>query len=108
MCASHLPYHDAGTAERRLDRLRYSVRYYNHYLTDQEHVVRMGTYMREEFFDELERIGVYWRRGDDGLACAGAVRSARHADHRLPRCGRPADHRQSGTIGRACRPARQR
>jgi succinate dehydrogenase/fumarate reductase flavoprotein subunit len=40
--ASHLPYHDVTTAAKSQDRYRYSVRYYNHYLTDQEHVKRMG------------------------------------------------------------------
>ncbi len=64
--ASHLPYHDVTTAEKGRDRFRYSVRYYNHYLTDQEHVKRMGTYMRSEFYDELEELGVYWRRTEDG------------------------------------------
>ena len=35
--ASHLPYHDVTTAEKSAARFLYSVRYYNHYLTDQEH-----------------------------------------------------------------------
>jgi len=64
--ASHLPYHDVATPEKGRDRFRYSVRYYNHYLTDQEHVKRMGRYMRGEFFDELEELGLYWRRTEDG------------------------------------------
>jgi succinate dehydrogenase / fumarate reductase flavoprotein subunit len=64
--ASHLPYHDVGTPEKARDRFRYSVRYYNHYLTDQEYVKRMGQYMRTEFFAELEELGVYWRRTEDG------------------------------------------
>ncbi len=68
--ASHLPYHDVSTAQKSSDRFRYSVRYYNHDLTDQEHVKRMGRYMREEFFDELERLGVYWRRTEDGRLMA--------------------------------------
>ena len=64
--ASHLPYYDATTEQKRADRYRYAVRYYNHYLTDQEHVRRMGQYMRTEFFEELERLGFYVRRDDDG------------------------------------------
>ena len=68
--ASHVPYHDASTEQRGKDRLRYSVRYYNHYLTDQDHVRRMGAYMRTEFYDELERLGVYWRRTADGRLLA--------------------------------------
>ena len=72
--ASHLPYHDATTAEKSAARLLYSVRYYNHYLTDQEHCMRMGKYMREEFFDELERLGVYWRRTEDGRLMASLNR----------------------------------
>jgi len=72
--ASHLPYHDATTAEKSAARLLYSVRYYNHYLTDQEHCKRMGKYMREEFFDELERLGVYWRRTEDGRLMASLNR----------------------------------
>jgi succinate dehydrogenase flavoprotein subunit len=63
--ASHLPYYDESTSEKAADRFRYAVRYYNHYLTDQEHVRRMGAYMRTEFHAELERLGVYWLRGDD-------------------------------------------
>ncbi len=72
--ASHLPYHDVSTPEKGRDRFRYSVRYYNHYLTDQEHVRRMGQYMRGEFFDELERLGVYWRRTEDGRLMASLNR----------------------------------
>ena len=64
--ASHLPYYDATTEQKRADRYRYAVRYYNHYLTDQEHVLRMGKYMRTEFFEEMERLGLYLRRNDDG------------------------------------------
>lgn len=60
--ASHLPYHDVTTEQKSYDRLRYSVRYYNHYLTDQDYCQRMGAYMRTEFFPELEKLGVYWRR----------------------------------------------
>ncbi len=68
--ASHLPYHDVSTKEKDLDRLRYSVRYYNHYLTDQEYCIRMGAYMRNEFFGDLERLGVYWRRDAQGRLMA--------------------------------------
>ena len=68
--ASHLPYHDVSTKEKDLDRLRYSVRYYNHYLTDQEYCLRMGAYMRNEFYPDLERLGVYWRRDDQGRLMA--------------------------------------
>jgi len=71
---SHLPYHDVSTVEKDRDRFRYSVRYYNHYLTDQEYVKRMGQYMRTEFFPELERLGVYWRRTDDGKLVTGSDR----------------------------------
>jgi succinate dehydrogenase/fumarate reductase flavoprotein subunit len=63
--ASHLPYYDESTAEKASDRFRYAVRYYNHYLTDQDHVRRMGAYMRTEFHAELEELGVYWLRGED-------------------------------------------
>jgi succinate dehydrogenase / fumarate reductase flavoprotein subunit len=64
--ASHLPYYDESTPQKAKDRFRYAVRYYNHYLTDQEHVRRMGVYMRTEFHAELERLGVYWLRREDG------------------------------------------
>jgi succinate dehydrogenase / fumarate reductase flavoprotein subunit len=80
--ASHLPYHDISTAEKSQARYRYSVRYYNHYLTDQEHVKRMGRYMREEFFDELERLGVYWRRTADGRLMASLNRVPVSVAHR--------------------------
>lgn len=65
--ASHLPYHDVTTEQKSFDRLRYSVRYYNHYLTDQDYCKRMGAYMRTEFFPELENLGVYWRRDGENV-----------------------------------------
>jgi succinate dehydrogenase flavoprotein subunit len=68
--ASHLPYHDTSTEQKSHDRLRYAVRYYNHYLADQEYCIRMGDFMRNEFFGDLERLGVYWRRDDDGRLMA--------------------------------------
>src|SRR5271157_127362 len=64
--ASHLPYHDTSTEQKSHDRLRYAVRYYNHYLADQDYCIRMGAYMRNEFFADLERLGVYWRRDEHG------------------------------------------
>lgn len=72
--ASHLPYHDISTEQKDRDRLRYSVRYYNHYLTDQDYCKRMGVYMRTEFYPELEKIGVYWRRDGEGRVKAIASR----------------------------------
>lgn len=72
--ASHLPYYDESTPEKAAARFEYAVRYYNHYLTDQEHVRRMGRYMREEFFGELEALGVYWRRTEDGRVMASPNR----------------------------------
>ncbi len=80
--ASHLPYHDVSTKEKDLDRLRYSVRYYNHYLTDQEYCIRMGAYMRSEFYPDLERLGVYWRRTDDGRLMAIASRTPALVAHK--------------------------
>lgn len=68
--ASHLPYHDQSTEQRERDRVRFMVRYYNHYLADQEYCMRMAAYMRSEFFGDLERLGVYWRRDDDGRLMA--------------------------------------
>lgn len=68
--ASHLPYYDTSSEQKGADRLRYAVRYYNHYLADQDYCIRMGAYMRDEFFPDLERIGVYWRRDTDGRLMA--------------------------------------
>ena len=68
--ASHLPYHDQSTEQRERDRVRFMVRYYNHYLADQEYCMRMAAYMRSEFFGDLERLGAYWRRDDDGRLMA--------------------------------------
>ena len=68
--ASHLPYHDTSTEQRARDRLRFMVRYYNHYLADQEYCRRMEVYMRTEFFSDLERLGVYWRRDAEGRLMA--------------------------------------
>jgi succinate dehydrogenase/fumarate reductase flavoprotein subunit len=72
--ASHLPYYDESTQQKAADRFRYAVRYYNHYLTDQEHVRRMGVYMRTEFSAELEELGLYWLRGDDDRPLTPASR----------------------------------
>lgn len=80
--ASHLPYHDISTPQKSRDRLRYSVRYYNHYLTDQDYCVRMGAYMRTEFFPELESIGVYWRRDDEGQVKAVTSRTPALVAHK--------------------------
>ncbi len=68
--ASHLPYHDTSTEQRARDRLRFMVRYYNHYLADQEYCRRMEVFMRTEFFADLERLGVYWRRDAAGRLMA--------------------------------------
>lgn len=70
--ASHLPYYDVSTPERRAARFEYAVRYYNHYLVDQEYVQRMGQFVRTHFFDDLEKAGVYWRRTDDGRVLASS------------------------------------
>jgi succinate dehydrogenase / fumarate reductase flavoprotein subunit len=64
--ASHLPWYDETTEEKKKARLTYAIRYYNHYLTDQHYVIRLGQFVRERFFGELERLGVYWRRDDAG------------------------------------------
>ncbi len=70
--ASHIPYHDVSTEQKSRDRLAYAIRYYNHYLTDQEYCKRVSVYMRTEFFTELERIGIYWRRDGDKLNATAA------------------------------------
>lgn len=80
--ASHLPYHDVTTEQKSYDRLRYSVRYYNHYLTDQEYCKRMGAYMRTEFFPELENLGVYWLRDEDDRVKAVASRTPALVAHK--------------------------
>jgi len=64
--AGYYPFPDVTTPEKSHERLVNSVRYYNHYLTDQAYVKRMEAYMRSEFFAELEDLGVYWRRTEDG------------------------------------------
>jgi len=70
--ASHLPYYDVSTPEKRAARFEYAVRYYNHYLVDQEYVRRMGEFVRTHFFDKLEEAGVYWRRTEDGRILASS------------------------------------
>jgi succinate dehydrogenase flavoprotein subunit len=80
--ASHLPYHDTSTEQKSSDRLRYAVRYYNHYLADQDYCLRMGAYMRSEFFTDLERIGVYWRRDTKGRLEAIASRTPALVAHK--------------------------
>lgn len=80
--ASHLPYHDVTTEQKSYDRLRYSIRYYNHYLTDQDYCKRMGVYMRTEFFPELEKLGVYWRRDSEGQVKAITSRTPALVAHK--------------------------
>lgn len=57
---------DVSPEERDRHRLVFMVRYYNHYLADQEYCRRFEAYMRTEFFGDLERLGAYWRRDDAG------------------------------------------
>ncbi len=57
---------DVGTEERDRHRLVFMVRYYNHYLADQEYCRRLESYMRTDFFADLERLGAYWRRDNEG------------------------------------------
>ncbi len=57
---------DMSPEERDRHRLVFMVRYYNHYLADQEYCRRLEAYMRTEFFGDLERLGAYWRRDDKG------------------------------------------
>jgi succinate dehydrogenase/fumarate reductase flavoprotein subunit len=64
--ASQFPYHDTSSERMVHNRMRYAIRYYNHYLADQEYFKRMDGYMRSDFYPDLERIGVYWAREDDG------------------------------------------
>ncbi|HXP74659.1 MAG TPA: FAD-binding protein [Stellaceae bacterium] len=73
--AAHIPYrdtstdHDTSAEQKARDFQRFMVRmvrYYNHYLTDQEYCRRLRLYMRAEFFADLERLGIYWRRDAEG------------------------------------------
>ncbi|MBL8670151.1 MAG: FAD-binding protein [Alphaproteobacteria bacterium] len=99
--ASHLPYHDTSTEQKGHDRLRYSVRYYNHYLTDQDYCLRMGKYMRTEFFPDLEKLGVYWRRGEDGRLMATATRTPTIVSHKQGASGVIImDKRRRAILGR--------
>jgi succinate dehydrogenase/fumarate reductase flavoprotein subunit len=61
-----LNHDEVSTEERDHYRLEFMVRYYNHYLADQDYCRRLEAYMRSEFFPDLERLGVYWRRDDEG------------------------------------------
>lgn len=99
--ASHLPYHDVSTTTKGHERLRYSVRYYNHYLTDQDHCKRMGVYMRTEFFPELERLGVYWRRDGEGRVMATESRTPTMVAHKQGASGIVImDKRRRQVLGR--------
>jgi succinate dehydrogenase/fumarate reductase flavoprotein subunit len=73
---------EATAEERTRDRWALMVRYYNHYLADQEYCVRFEAFMRDEFFGEFERIGVYWRRDDRGRLMAVASRTPTLVAHR--------------------------
>ncbi len=69
-----LYYDEVDEEERAHYRLEFMVRYYNHYLADQEYCRRMENYMRDEFFGDLERLGVYWTRDDEGYVQPTAIR----------------------------------
>lgn len=43
-----------------------AVRYYNHYLADEDYILEVQRYAREEFFPELEQRGLYIRREENG------------------------------------------
>jgi succinate dehydrogenase / fumarate reductase, flavoprotein subunit len=64
--AAFTPYFQKTDEEIRRNRWRFMVRYYNHYLADQEYCARMEDYMCTEFYPDLERLGVYWRRDAEG------------------------------------------
>ena len=57
---------DMSAEERDRHRLIFMVRYYNHYLADQAYCKRLEAYLRDEFFGDLERLGAYWRRNEQG------------------------------------------
>lgn len=52
-------------ADRRAE-LQAAVRYYNHYLAEEDYILEVQRYAREEFFPELERRGLYLRRDAGG------------------------------------------
>ncbi|MCC6473571.1 MAG: FAD-binding protein [Burkholderiales bacterium] len=64
--AAFTPYFTKTDEQARRNRWRFMIRYYNHYLADQEYCARMEDYMCEEFYPDLERLGVYWRRDAQG------------------------------------------
>ena len=64
--AAFTPYFQKTDEEIRRNRWRFMIRYYNHYLADQEYCARMEDYMCTEFYPDLERLGVYWRRDAEG------------------------------------------
>lgn len=63
----HLP-HRLGppTEQATLDLLTTKVRYWNHYLVDEDYCLAVEQYALDEFYPELERSGLYIRRYDDG------------------------------------------
>ncbi len=73
---------DVSPEERARDRWRLMIRYYNHYLADQEYCGRMEEFMRNEFFSDLERLGIYWRRDDQGQLMAVASRTPTLVAHK--------------------------
>jgi succinate dehydrogenase / fumarate reductase flavoprotein subunit len=53
------------THDRRAE-LDAAVRYYNHYLADEDYILRVQQYARDEFLPELEERGLYIRREENG------------------------------------------
>ena len=64
--AAFTPYFQKTSEELRRNRWRFMIRYYNHYLADQEYCGRLEDFMCDEFYPDLERLGVYWRRKAEG------------------------------------------
>lgn len=64
--AAFTPLFTRTDEELRRHRWRYMIRYYNHYLADQPYCARLEDYMCDEFYQDLERLGVYWRRKQEG------------------------------------------
>lgn len=65
LLAAFLVMPSAPQADKRAE-LGAAVRYYNHYLADEEYILEVQKYAREEFFAEFERKGLYIRRDESG------------------------------------------
>lgn len=73
----HVAGHMLGSSEADSEAaFEFQVRWFNHFLIDQDYVRSLGNWIEERFYPELEEAGLYLRRDDQGtiVTSKGSVR----------------------------------